>query len=120
MLRTVHTLQSLVSTHSGIPLSLSVVLRKLFKEHENLEEPPVILADTHTHTSWEYHYEEETNNGNDESNDIIIIVINWWVWLLYLGHPRSIVYDGRYVLVSSVGGKKLLKIGSGYCGSIRY
>uniref|UniRef100_A0A1X7UQ08 HECT domain-containing protein n=1 Tax=Amphimedon queenslandica TaxID=400682 RepID=A0A1X7UQ08_AMPQE len=102
LLRTVHTLQLLVSSHPGISLSLSVVLRKLFKEHDNFEEPPVVLADSHTHTSWEYQYQDETNeNGEDET------------------HPRSIVYDGRYVLVSSVGGKKLLKVGSGYSGSIR-
>lgn len=38
----------------------------------------------------------------------------------YVAHPRSIVYDGRFVVVSSVGGgRRLIKIGSGYSGSIR-
>ena len=68
-----HTLQSLVSTHSDLTLPVGVVLEKLLKEHLNFEEPPILVSDCHAQ-SWGYQHEEQGNGDESDSN-------YKWVWL---------------------------------------
>ena len=71
-----HTLQSLVSTHSDLTLPVVVVLEKLLKEHLNFEEPPILVLDCHAQ-SWGFQHEEQGNGDETESN-------YKWVWSKWL------------------------------------
>ena len=65
LLRTVDTLQSLLSTRPLLELMAPAVLHKLLKGHVAQEEPSAIVAGAHL-LSWDYdtqHVEEEKENG---------------------------------------------------------
>ena len=65
LLRTVDTLQSLLSTRPSLELMSPAVLHKLLKGHVAQEEPSALVAGGHL-LSWDYdtqHVEEDKDNG---------------------------------------------------------
>ena len=76
LLRTVHVLQSLDSTHHGMNLLVPSVLYKLLKEHINDGEPSAILVDNHLQC---WGYDNQHDNGNSGGEYFYTLRVLWYI-----------------------------------------
>lgn len=120
LLRTVHILQLLNTTHPDIRLLVPKVLLKLMQEHTAVEEPPTIVADAHQ-LCWCYDDHLTLEDNKEDSGNgrcCLLSVCSKILVRACIGH-RSMALDGAFLYLTSSTGRRLLKVGSGVDGSIR-